>query len=128
MAKIKTVFYCKECGNESPKWIGHCPGCGAWNSYVEESVAVGKDNKSAKNSFLPETKSKPVPVLEISAAKEARIDMECGELNRVLGGGLVPGSLILLGGEPGMKVNRYDNSKFIDRGGRIPAPMQSLKN
>lgn len=102
MAKIKTVFYCKECGNESPKWIGHCPGCGAWNSYVEESVAVGKDNKSAKNSFLPETKSKPVPVLEISAAKEARIDMECSELNRVLGGGLVPGSLILLGGEPGI--------------------------
>ena len=102
MAKIKTVFYCKECGNESPKWIGHCPGCGAWNSYVEESVAVGKDNKSAKNSFLPEMKSKPVSVLEISAAKEARIDMGCEELNRVLGGGLVPGSLILLGGEPGI--------------------------
>lgn len=101
MAKIKTVFYCKECGNESPKWIGHCPGCGAWNSYVEESVAVGKDNKSAKGSFLPE-KSKPVPVLEISTAKEARLDMRCEELNRVLGGGLVPGSLVLLGGEPGI--------------------------
>ncbi len=102
MAKIKTVFYCKECGNESPKWIGHCPGCGAWNSYVEESVALGKDNKSAKNSILPEMKSKPIPVLEINAAKETRIDMGCGELNRVLGGGLVPGSLILLGGEPGI--------------------------
>ena len=102
MAKIKTVFYCKECGNESPKWIGHCPGCGAWNSYVEESVVLGKDNKSAKNSILPEMKSKPVPVLEINAAKETRIDMGCGELNRVLGGGLVPGSLILLGGEPGI--------------------------
>ena len=102
MAKIKTVFYCKECGNESPKWIGHCPGCGAWNSYVEESVALGKDNKSVESSFLPEMKSKPVPVLEISTAKEARIDMGCGELNRVLGGGLVPGSLILLGGEPGI--------------------------
>ncbi|MBQ5857074.1 MAG: DNA repair protein RadA [Bacteroidales bacterium] len=102
MAKIKTVFYCKECGNESPKWIGHCPGCGAWNSYVEESVALGKDNKSAKNSILPEMKSKPVPVLEINASKETRIDMGCGELNRVLGGGLVPGSLILLGGEPGI--------------------------
>ena len=102
MAKTKTVFYCKECGNESPKWIGHCPGCGAWNSYVEESVVVGKDNKSAKSSFLPEMKSKPVPVLEINAAKETRIDMGCGELNRVLGGGLVPGSLILLGGEPGI--------------------------
>ena len=102
MAKTKTVFYCKECGNESPKWIGHCPGCGAWNSYVEESVVVGKDNKSAKSSFLPEMKSRPVPVLEINAAKETRIDMGCGELNRVLGGGLVPGSLILLGGEPGI--------------------------
>lgn len=102
MAKTKTVFYCKECGNESPKWIGHCPGCGAWNSYVEESVVVGKDNKSAKSSILPEMKSRPVPVLEINAAKETRIDMGCGELNRVLGGGLVPGSLILLGGEPGI--------------------------
>lgn len=102
MAKIKTVFYCKECGNESPKWIGHCPGCGAWNSYVEETVAMGKDNKSSGKSFSNEMKSKPVPVSEISAAKEPRIDMRCEELNRVLGGGLVPGSLILLGGEPGI--------------------------
>ena len=102
MAKTKTVFFCKECGNESPKWIGHCPGCGAWNSYVEESVVVGKDSKSAKSSIIPEMKSKPVPVLEISAAKETRIDLGCQELNRVLGGGLVPGSLILLGGEPGI--------------------------
>ena len=102
MAKTKTVFFCKECGNESPKWIGHCPGCGAWNSYVEESVVVGKDSKSVKNSILPETKSKPTRVAEISSVKEARIDLGYEELNRVLGGGLVPGSLILLGGEPGI--------------------------
>ena len=102
MAKVKTVFYCKECGNESPKWIGHCPGCGAWNSYVEECVVTGKNAKSSKDSFLPETKSKPIPVLEINANREARLDMGCEELNRVLGGGLVPGSLILLGGEPGI--------------------------
>lgn len=102
MAKVKTVFYCKECGNESPKWIGHCPGCGSWNSYVEESVVVGRDNKSSKNSFLPEIKSRPISVLDISATKEPRLDMGCEELNRVLGGGLVPGSLILLGGEPGI--------------------------
>ena len=102
MAKIKTVFFCKECGNESPKWIGHCPGCGAWNSYVEESVVVGKDSKSAKNVIITETKSRPVRVQDISSAKETRIDLGCGELNRVLGGGLVPGSLILLGGEPGI--------------------------
>ncbi len=102
MAKIKTVFFCKECGNESPKWIGHCPGCGAWNSYVEESVVVGKDSKSTKNTIVSETKARPVKVQEISSAKEARVDLECDELNRVLGGGLVPGSLILLGGEPGI--------------------------
>lgn len=102
MAKVKTVFYCKECGNESSKWIGHCHSCGAWNSYVEESVVVGKDSKSSRNSFLPEMKSKPISVLDVSAAKEPRLDTGCGELNRVLGGGLVPGSLILLGGEPGI--------------------------
>lgn len=102
MAKIKTVFFCKECGNESPKWIGHCPGCGAWNSYVEESVVVGKDSKSTKNTIVSETKARPVKVQEISSAKESRVDLECDELNRVLGGGLVPGSLILLGGEPGI--------------------------
>ena len=102
MAKIKTVFYCKECGNESPKWIGHCPGCGAWNTYIEENVVAGRDNKSSRNSFLPDMKSNPIPVLEISATKDTRIDMGCEELNRVLGGGLVPGSLILLGGEPGI--------------------------
>lgn len=102
MAKIKTVFFCKECGNESPKWIGHCPGCGAWNSYVEESVVVGKDSKSTKNTIVSETKARPVKVQDISSTKEARIDLECDELNRVLGGGLVPGSLILLGGEPGI--------------------------
>lgn len=101
MAKTKSVFFCKECGNESPKWIGHCPGCGAWNSYVEESVVVGKD-KSAKNMIAVASKAKSVKVQEISSAKETRLDLECGELNRVLGGGLVPGSLILLGGEPGI--------------------------
>lgn len=102
MAKVKTVFFCKECGNESPKWIGHCPGCGAWNSYVEESVLVGKEMKSSKISAVAEVKSIPVPVKEISSAKEARINLMYNELNRVLGGGLVSGSLILLGGEPGI--------------------------
>ncbi len=101
MAKTKSVFFCKECGNESPKWIGHCPGCGAWNSYVEESVVVGKD-KSTKNIVAAVSKAKPVRVQDISSAKENRLDLQCGELNRVLGGGLVPGSLILLGGEPGI--------------------------
>lgn len=101
MAKIKNVFFCKECGNESPKWIGHCPGCGAWNSYVEESVVVGrKDRNDNKKSTI--TKSEPVNIQCISNIKESRIDLGYEEFNRVLGGGLVPGSLILLGGEPGI--------------------------
>lgn len=103
MAKVKTVFFCKECGNESPKWIGHCPGCGAWNSYVEETVVTGKDSKSvAKDVDLAHFKSKPIPIKDVVSADERRIDMMCGEFNRVLGGGLVPGSLVLLGGEPGI--------------------------
>lgn len=103
MAKTKTVFFCKECGNESPKWIGHCPGCGAWNSYVEETVVTGKDSKSvAKDIDLAHFKSKPIPIKDVVSADEKRIDMMCGEFNRVLGGGLVPGSLVLLGGEPGI--------------------------
>lgn len=103
MAKTKTVFFCKECGNESPKWIGHCPGCGAWNSYVEETVVTGKDSKSVtKDIDLAHFKSKPVPIKDVVSADEKRIDMMCGEFNRVLGGGLVPGSLVLLGGEPGI--------------------------
>ncbi len=102
MAKTKTVFFCRECGNESAKWIGHCPGCGAWNSYVEESVVVGRDSKSVKKNVIAEMKSKPILVQEISSATTPRINTLCEELNRVLGGGLVPGSLILLGGEPGI--------------------------
>lgn len=101
MAKYKTVFFCKECGNESPKWIGHCPGCGAWNSYVEESVSA-KDKKSSDKGFLIENNAKPILIKEVSSAQETRIDLYCEELNRVLGGGLVPGSLVLLGGEPGI--------------------------
>lgn len=103
MPKIKTVFFCKECGNESPKWIGHCPGCGAWNSYVEETVVTGKDSKSvSKDVDLQGFKNKPTPIREVTSAQEERIDLGYEELNRVLGGGLVPGSLVLLGGEPGI--------------------------
>lgn len=103
MSKIKTVFFCKECGNESPKWIGHCPGCGAWNSYVEETVVIGKDNKTvSKDIDFHGFKSNPTPIHDITSAQEERIDLGYEELNRVLGGGLVPGSIVLIGGEPGI--------------------------
>lgn len=101
MAKTKTIFFCSNCGNESPKWIGHCPGCGAWNTYVEESVIVGKNNNITNKNLL-EIASEPVIVQNVTSAKETRIDLKCEELNRVLGGGLVPGSIVLLGGEPGI--------------------------
>ncbi len=100
MAKTKTVYFCSNCGNESPKWLGKCPNCGEWNTYVEEKVTV----KSAKESLLPASSmdNAPVRLSEIKGEKEERIQMPSGELNRVLGGGLVPGSIILVGGEPGI--------------------------
>lgn len=101
MAKSKTVFFCKNCGNESPKWIGKCPGCGEWNTYVEETVVTGKDQK-LRTTITNNEPTKPIPITEISNAKEERIDLKNQELNRVLGGGLVAGSLILVGGEPGI--------------------------
>lgn len=100
MAKDKIAFFCSDCGYESPKWVGKCPNCGAWNTFVEERVVQTRGGKS----LLPETKldSKPLRLSEIEAGEEKRIQMPSGELNRVLGGGLVQGSIILIGGEPGI--------------------------
>ncbi len=101
MAKTKTVYVCNNCGNDSPKWLGKCPVCGEWNTYVEEIVS--KDRSSRGNSNLFETsKAKPLLLKEVETGEEPRIDLHDGELNRVLGGGLVPGSLVLIGGEPGI--------------------------
>lgn len=101
MAKEKTVYVCSNCGQESPKWLGKCPSCGQWNTFVEEIV---RKEPAARPSLagLTKTKSKPVTLNEIDADDEPRIDMHDDELNRVLGGGLVRGSLVLLGGEPGI--------------------------
>lgn len=100
MAKTKTVYFCSNCGNESPKWLGKCPNCGEWNTYVEEKVQAS----AGKGTLLSHTATDSVPVklAEINQEKEERIQMPSGELNRVLGGGLVAGSIILIGGEPGI--------------------------
>lgn len=98
MAKTKTVWMCTECGNDSPKWEGRCPACGAWNTLVEEKITVNPKTRKA-DSF---TKARPVRVSEISSEEAPRIPMPSKELNRVLGGGLVPGSMVLIGGEPGI--------------------------
>ncbi|WP_138496067.1 DNA repair protein RadA [Paenibacillus pinistramenti] len=100
MAKTKTKFFCSECGYETPKWYGKCPGCGAWNSMVEELETVVKTQGMGTGIF--QSKEKPLPIISIDSGTEQRVQTGIGELNRVLGGGLVPGSLILVGGDPGI--------------------------
>lgn len=99
--KTKTVFFCSNCGHESPKWLGKCPSCGEWNTFVEEKVTDVK-GRSVKQKGLLSSTTRPVKLSEIQPLEEPRIKMPSGELNRVLGGGLVAGSLTLIGGEPGI--------------------------
>lgn len=101
MAKIKSVFICSECGYESPKWNGKCPSCGEWNTMNEEIKDTSKASPTAKSRSFS-SYSKPDSITEISTDDEHRYDTGCKELNRVLGGGIVKGSLILLGGDPGI--------------------------
>lgn len=102
MAKEKTIYICTNCGQESPKWAGKCPSCGQWNTFVEE--VVRKETPVAKHVAhgIESVRSKPQYLKEIISSDEQRINMHDDELNRVLGGGLVPGSLTLIGGEPGI--------------------------
>ena len=99
--KTKTVWFCKECGNESPKWMGRCPACGEWNTMVEETVATGKRTAAASVS-VPGSGHKPMPLSSIESSIKKRISLSNGEMDRILGGGLVEGSLVLIGGEPGI--------------------------
>ncbi|HWR99981.1 MAG TPA: AAA family ATPase, partial [Prolixibacteraceae bacterium] len=99
MAKLKTSFVCQNCGYASPKWIGHCSSCGEWNTFQEE-VSQPLKNPSFNSAAAPS--SKPVTLNEIDLLELPRIDTANAEFNRVLGGGMVPGGLILLGGEPGI--------------------------
>ncbi|MDD6848732.1 MAG: DNA repair protein RadA [Oscillospiraceae bacterium] len=100
MAKIKSVYICSECGYESPKWFGKCPGCGEWNTMNEEIKSSPKTVTSTKT--ISSKYSTPKTINEISTNDEERFDTGFAELNRVLGGGIVKGSLILLGGDPGI--------------------------
>ena len=112
MAKDKTAYVCSNCGQESPKWVGKCPACGQWNTFKEIKIAASSPTKSvmskgglhagatAQSSALHA--GKVLRLRDISSKDDPRIDMHDAELNRVLGGGLVPGSIVLLGGEPGI--------------------------
>ncbi len=99
--KTKSVWFCRSCGNESPKWMGRCPACGEWNTMVEETVATGKRNVQASVS-VPGSGHRPMPLSDIDSSVENRVSLNNGEVDRILGGGMVEGSLVLIGGEPGI--------------------------
>lgn len=99
--KEKTVFVCSECGTESPKWNGKCPGCGAWNTMNEERIVPTPKASRGGAAFAMQSEP-PKPLRDISTSEEERISTGLGELDRVLGGGIVPGSLVLIGGDPGI--------------------------
>src|SRR5688500_1633050 len=93
----RTMFSCSACGHESPKWHGRCPGCGDWNTLVEERPAsTGRGSKASRRPGAP------VRLADVEAPAVARLKTGIGELDRVLGGGIVPGSLVLIGGSPGI--------------------------
>src|SRR3954465_1499884 len=100
MAKTKTAYFCQNCGAQSPRWIGNCPSCGEWNTYVEEVINAPADTKQwDKASDTKSTIAKPQTLTEISITQDHRMAIPDKELSRVLGGGLVQGSLVLMGGE-----------------------------
>ena len=101
MAKVKKAYFCKNCGNETPQWLGQCSSCNKWNTIVEE-VVVKETGKQNKTGFLESVEKNSVPINKVDSLEISRIKMPGKEFNRVLGGGLVPGSLVLLGGEPGI--------------------------
>ena len=105
MAKDKIAYVCSNCGQESAKWIGKCPACGRWNTFQEIRVADTRQQaatSAAATAGHQLRKNKVLRLSDISSKDDPRIDMHDSELNRVLGGGLVPGSIVLLGGEPGI--------------------------
>ena len=99
MAKTKTVYLCQSCGADSAKWLGRCNSCGEWNTYVEQRISKGPVRSSSREN---RTLAVPQPIEQVTSDQVARIDLRNGEFNRVLGGGVVPGSMILIGGEPGI--------------------------
>jgi DNA repair protein RadA/Sms len=102
VAKLKSAFFCQQCGHESAKWLGKCPSCGTWNSFVEEVLQKEENKNEWRQEPAKQRVNKPKKLIEVEAGREVRIITSDAELNRVLGGGIVPGSLILIGGEPGI--------------------------
>ncbi len=101
MAKTKSVFFCQNCGFESAKWLGKCPSCNEWNQFTEQVISTGNKAHTAVKGLALEA-HKPIRITEVEALEHSRLAMPDAELTRVLGGGLVPGSLVLVAGEPGI--------------------------
>ena len=102
MSKAKSVFICRSCGYESPKWNGRCPSCGEWNTFEETEPVVLKSSSSARTASRVSQKAVNLNDVDLTETSEVRYKTGFNELDRVLGGGLVKGSLVLLGGEPGI--------------------------
>lgn len=102
MAKKKTMFVCQQCGYDAPKWLGRCPGCGQWNTMVEEVIQQEKDSRQQGLNLGLSDKSRPVPITQVRVEDLPRITSGSGELDRVLGGGIIPGSMVLIVGDPGI--------------------------
>src|SRR5690606_11619939 len=134
MAKTKTTFFCQNCGAQYAKWQGQCNSCKEWNTIAEEIVqkADAKDWKSSSARLLSGVEAnrsaKPQRISEISTQAEARLNTKNNELNRVLGGGLVPGSLTLLGGEPGIGRSEEHTSELQSRENLVCRLLLEKKN
>src|SRR5438132_1641530 len=102
MSKTKRNYNCQQCGVSSPQWVGKCAGCGAWNTLIEEAVIVAKARSPRLAGYAAAGGSVVTRLSDVSLQQEARIDTQSQELNRVLGGGLVQGSVVLIGGDPGI--------------------------
>lgn len=102
MAKARSVYFCQSCGHESAKWMGKCPACEQWNTFAEEIVTKTDNKNDWRKGSSTERRAKPSPIAKLESSPEHRISTGDAELDRVLGGGMVPGSLILIGGEPGI--------------------------
>lgn len=130
MAKTKTVYVCSNCGADSPKWLGKCPNCGEWNTYVEEIVTKEPAVKRPVPGIMEGNKIRPVLLRDITTEEEARIDLKDDELNRVLGGGLVKGSCLDRGRAGNRKIHlglanrvgldRLENPICLGRGEQSP--------
>lgn len=102
VSKLKSTYFCQSCGAQSPKWLGRCPSCGEWNTYVEEIIQKSEEKPGNWRSTSTQVSIKPISIAEVEFQQDIRFPTRDNELNRVLGGGIVPGSLVLIGGEPGI--------------------------